>query len=67
MLTMRTLNHDNTVSNLRSVSRKNYILPKCNLFLECLSFSGVVVWNRIPVSSKNSPSFESFVKTVLSG
>ena len=58
------VNLDSTVSNLRSVSRKNYILlqVKCNLFKESLSFSGVAVWNSIPVSIKSSPSLKSFVK-----
>ena len=62
---MRDINLDSTVSNLRSVSWKNYILPqvKCNLFKGSLSFSGVVVWNSIPVSIKSSPSLESFVKS----
>ena len=42
---MRDVNLDSTVSKLRSVSRKNYILPqaKCNLFKGSLLFSGVVV------------------------
>ena len=61
---MRDVNHDNTASNLRSVSRKNYILPqaKCNLFKGSLSFSGVIVWNSIPVNIKNSLSLDVFVK-----
>ena len=61
---MRDVNHDNTASNLRSVSRKNYILPqdKCNLFKGSLSFSGVIVWNSIPVNIKNSKSLDIFVK-----
>ena len=61
---MRDVNHDNTASNLRSVSRKNYILPqaKCNLFKGSLSFSGVFVWNSIPVNIKNSQSLDIFVK-----
>ena len=61
---MRDVNHDNTAMNLRSVSRKNYILPqaKCNLFKGSLSLSGVIVWNRIPVNIKNSQSLDIFVK-----
>ena len=61
---MRDVNHDNTASNLRSVSRKNYILPQaqCNLFKGSLSFSGVIVWNSIPVNIKNSQSLDIFVK-----
>ena len=61
---MRDVNHDNTASNLRSVSRKNYILPqaKCNLFKGSLSFSGVIVWNSIPVNIKNPQSLDIFVE-----
>ena len=61
---MRDVNHDNTASNLRSVSEKNYILPqaKCNLFKGSLSFSGIIVWNSIPVNIKNSQSLDIFVK-----
>ena len=63
---MRDVNHDNTASNLQSMSRKNYILPqaKCNLFKGSLSFSGVIVWNSIPINIKNSQSLYIFVKKV---
>ena len=63
---MRDVNHDNTASNLRSVSMKNYILPlaKCNLFKGSLSFSGVIVWNSIPVNIKNSQKLDIFCKKV---
>ena len=62
---MRDVNLDSTVSNLRSVPRKNYILSqaKCTLFKGSLSFSGVVVCNNIPVSIKSLPTLESFVKS----
>ena len=48
---MRDVNLDNTASNLRSVTHKNDLLPqpKCNLFKGTLSYSGVVVWNSIPL------------------
>ena len=51
---MRDVNLNNTASNLRSVRQKNYILlqAKCNLFIGSLTFSGVVVWNSIPLSVK---------------
>lgn len=64
---MRDVTIDNTASNLRSVSQMNYILPqaKCNLFKGSLSFSGVIVWNSIPVSIKQSPSLNSFVKKCI--
>ena len=42
---MRDVNLDNSASNLRSVTHKNYLLPqlKYNLFKGSLSYSGVVV------------------------
>ena len=57
-----TLN--NTASNLRSVASKNFLIPqaKCNLFKGSLSYSGVMVWNSIPVSFKNSSPLPIFVK-----
>ena len=63
---MRDVYVNNTASNLRLVRQKNYILPqaKCNLFKSSLSrtFSGVVVWNSIPLSIKTSQSLDVFVK-----
>ena len=57
-----TLN--NTAANLRSVASKNFMLPqaKCNLFKGSLSYSGVMVWNIIPVSIKDSSSLPIFIK-----
>ena len=48
---MRDVNLNNTASNLRSVAQNNYIVPqaKCNLFKGSLTFSGVIVWNSIPL------------------
>ena len=63
---MRDVNLNNTASNLRSVAHKNYLLPqaKCNLFIfkGSFSYSGVVVWNSIPVDIKSASSLQSFVK-----
>ena len=61
---MRDVNLDNTASNLISVTHKNYLLPqpKCNLFKGSLSYSGVVVWNSIPIDIKNSKSLDIFIK-----
>ena len=61
---MRDVNLDNTASNLRSVTHKNYLLrqPKCNLFKGSLSYSGVVVWNSIPNDIKNSKSLDIYIK-----
>ena len=65
----RDVNLNNTASNLRSVIQKNYILPqaKCNLFKGSLTFSGVVMWNSIPLSIKSLQSLDVFVKDVLAG
>ena len=64
MFLMRDTTLNNTVSNLRSVASKNFLIPqaKCNLFKGSLSYSGVMVWNSIPVSIKNSSSLPIFVK-----
>ena len=64
---MRDVTLNNTASNLRSVAQNNYIVPqaKCNLFKGSLSFSGVIVWNSIPVSIKASPSLGIFVKRCI--
>ena len=65
---MKDINLDSTVSNFRSVSRKNYILPqaKCILFKGNLSFSGVAVWNSSPVNINGSPSLERFCEKLYS-
>ena len=65
---MRDVNLNNTASNLRSVRQKNYILPqaKCDLFKGSLTFSGIVVWNNIPLSIKTSQSLDVFVKRCIS-
>ena len=64
MFLMRDITLNNTASNLRSVTKKTLLLPqaKCNLFKGSLSYSGVIVWNSIPVSIKNSSSLTVFVK-----
>ena len=62
MFLMRDITLNNTASNLRSVTNKNLLVPqaKCNLFKGSLSYSGVIVWNIIPVSIKNSSSLTVF-------
>ena len=64
MFQMRAVNLESTLSNLRSVANKHYVLPqaKCNLFKGSLSFSGVLVWNSIPLDIKNSTSLQMFSK-----
>ena len=55
---------DNTASNLRSVTHKDYLLPQpeCNLFKGSLSYSGFVVWNSIPIDIKYSKSLDIFIE-----
>ena len=64
MFLMRDTTLNNTTANLRSVASKNFIVPqaKCNLFKGSLSYSGVMVWNSIPVSIKDSSSLPIFIK-----
>ena len=61
---MREGRLDSTLSNLRSVANKNYVLPqaKCNLFKGSLSFTGVVIWNSIPLEIKQFSSIKIFSK-----
>ena len=63
LFTTRDRNLNNTTANLRSVASKNYIVPqaKCNLFKGSLSYSGVIVWNIIPVNIKCAESLPVFV------
>ena len=58
------VNHDNATSNLRSMSRKFFLYYHWlnNLFKGSLSFSGIMVWNSIPVNIMNSQSLDIFVK-----
>ena len=64
MFQMRAVNLESTLSNLRSVANKHYVLPqaKCNLCKGSLSFSRVLVWNSIPLDIKNSTSLQMFSK-----
>ena len=66
MYQMREINLDSTLSNLRSVAvaNKHYVLPqaRCNLFKDSLSFSGVLIWNSIPIDIRNSSSLHMFSK-----
>ena len=54
MFQIREFNLDSTLSNLRSVANKHYVLPqaRCNLFKGSLYFSGVLIWNSIPIDIK---------------
>ena len=64
MFQMREVNLDSTLSNLRSVVNKHYVLPqaKYNLLKDSLSFSGVLVWNSFPLDIKNSSSLQILSK-----
>ena len=54
---------DDTISNLRSVTNRNFLIPKpkLNLFKNSLSYSGAIIWNSIPLEIKNSNSLNMFV------
>ena len=56
-------NANDTGANLRSVSNKNFVIPKpnSNLFKSSLSYSGAVIWNSIPLEIKNATSLNSFI------
>ena len=45
---------DDTISSLRSVTNRNFLIPKpkLNLFKNSLSYSGAIVWNSIPLEIK---------------
>ena len=54
---------DDTISSLRSVTNRNFLIakPKPNLFKNSLSYSGAIIWNSIPLEIKNSNSLNMFV------
>ena len=54
---------DDTVSSLRSVTNRNFLIPKpkLNLFKNSLSYSGAIIWNSIPLEIKNSNSLNMYV------
>ena len=54
---------DDTISSLRSVANKNFLVPKpkLNLFKNSLTYSGAIIWNSIPLEIKNSSSLNIFV------
>ena len=45
---------DDTISSLRSVTNRNFLIPKpkLNLFKNSLSYSGAIIWNSIPLEIK---------------
>ena len=64
MFLLRDTTLNNTASYLRSVASKNFLVPqaKCNLFKGSLYYSGVMVWNNITVSIKDSSSLLIFIR-----
>ena len=56
-------NSNDTGSNLRSVSNKNFVIPEPNnnLFESSSSYSGAVIWNSIPLETKHATSLNSFI------
>ena len=54
-----------TISNLRSVANRNFLIPKpkLNIFKNSSSYSGAIIWNSIPLEIKESNSqLDIFVK-----
>ncbi|MCG7869794.1 MAG: hypothetical protein JAY74_25915 [Candidatus Thiodiazotropha taylori] len=60
---MRSCNTDDTISNLRSISNRNFLIPKpkIDLFKNSMSYSGALIWNSIPLEIKNATTLSSFV------
>ena len=56
-----------SVVKLRSMSNRNFLIPKpkINLFKNSFSYSGALVWNSIPLWIKNSSTIESFTNNCL--
>lgn len=48
--------------NLRSIRRKNYIIPrpKKELFKKSFQYTGPIIWNNIPSNIRQAPSISSF-------
>ena len=59
---MRNVNINDSLSNLRSVANRNFLIPKpkIGLFKNSLSYSGAIVWSSIPTEIKNATSIQSF-------
>ncbi|MCG7879537.1 MAG: reverse transcriptase domain-containing protein [Candidatus Thiodiazotropha endolucinida] len=64
---MRNISSNDTLLNLRSVSNRNFLIPKpkINLFKNSLSYSGAIIWNSIPLEIKNSNSINIFINKCL--
>ena len=56
-------NANDTGSNLRSVSNKNFVIPKPNnnLCKSSLSYSGGVILNSTPLEIQSATSLNSFI------
>ncbi|MCU7800226.1 MAG: hypothetical protein KZQ70_08805 [gamma proteobacterium symbiont of Lucinoma myriamae] len=67
MFQMRGNNINDTTVNLRSMSNKNFIIPKpnTNLFKNSLSYSGAIVWNSIPPDFKKATNINSFASKCM--
>ena len=60
-------NLNNSQLKLRSMSNRNFLIPKpkINLFKNSFSYSGSLVWNSIPLWIKISSTIESFTNNCL--
>ena len=61
------LNNTQLHVKLRSMSNRNFLIPKpkINLFKNSFSYSGALVWNSIPLWIKNSSTIKSFTNNCL--
>ena len=66
---MRNVNINDTLSNLRSVVERNFLIPKpkIGLFKNSLSFSRAIVWNSIPTEILMQRQFNHLLLNVPLG
>ncbi|MCU7801208.1 MAG: reverse transcriptase family protein, partial [gamma proteobacterium symbiont of Lucinoma myriamae] len=65
---LRSNNMNNTTLNLRSMSNRNFMIPKprTDLYKRSLAYSGAIVWNSIPLEIKSSSTLQSFINKCTS-
>ncbi len=64
---MRSNHVQNTDLTLRSMTNRNYMVPKPrnNMFKSSLSYSGAIIWNSIPLEIREAGSLNVFSNTCL--
>ena len=67
MYKMRDINNDNGNITLRSVTNKNFCIPKCKLemFKSSLTYSGPIIWNNLPKDLKKCQNLTTFKRQYL--